>query len=172
MEHSNLSSSLVFRTFSVGLVGGLRSWPPLAALALTYGKTFRKNNWRSWPVFRSEVGRRVLIALGLTEFVTDKLPSTQPRLELKAQPHTIDTGLIGRTAAVALVGAAIGSEEGEKNSVVAGAALAAAGAIIGNYTGYYGRKATVEATGLPDNSIALIEDVITLAALSVIFHRR
>jgi uncharacterized membrane protein len=163
---SSSNGSLVFRALCLGLAGGLRSWPPLGALALKYDAASHKDDWRSWPVFRSSSGRNLLIALAATEFITDKLPWTQSRLALSVQPSTIDGGLLGRVAAVTLAGAALGSERGGKDSILAGAAFAAVGAILGNYGGYHGRKAVVEVTGLPDNAVAVVEDVAAVAVLS------
>lgn len=118
-------------------------------------------------MFSSGRERTLLIILAAAEFVTDKLPWTQSRLELNVQPSTLDTGLLGRVALVTLAGAALGSEHGEKDSVVTGAAFAAVGAILGNYGGYHARKAVVEATSLPDPIVAIVEDALAIILLSV-----
>ena len=123
-------------------------------------------------MFRSESGRALLIMLGAGEFVTDKLPNTQSRLALSVQLSRLDTGLLGRVAAVTLAGAALGSEHGGKDSVVAGAAFGAVGAILGNYGGYHYRKAVPEATGLPDIAVAIVEDAVAITLLSVAVRNR
>ncbi|WP_191059484.1 DUF4126 family protein [Geminicoccus harenae] len=154
------------RAFTVGIASGMRSWPPLAALALNYDSAPAQAAWRRWPVFRSPLGRTLLIAMGATEFVTDKLPGTQPRIALTVQPSRIDSGLVGRLAFAGIAGAAIGSEHGGRNSIVAGAALAVAGAILTNYAGYFARTAGVEATGVPNMAVSLAEDAATVALLA------
>lgn len=53
-----------------------------------------------------------------------------------------------------------------------GAALGAVGAILGNYGGYYARKAVVETTDLPDPTVAAIEDEATIALLSAAVRNR
>lgn len=160
------TDSLVFRALCLGIAGGFRSLPPLGALALNYDAASVELDWRRWPVFCSEWGRTLLIILAAAEFVTDKLPWTQSRLELNVQWSTLDTGLLGRVALVTLAGAALGSEHGGKDSVATGAAFAAVGAILGNYGGYHARKAVVEATGLPDPAVAIVEDAIAILLLS------
>ncbi|GIH68597.1 hypothetical protein [Sphaerimonospora thailandensis] len=117
-------------------------------------------------MFRSEVGRKLLIGAGAAEFVADKLPWTQSRLAPRIQWSTLDTGLFGRVALVALAGAALGSEYGGKYSVAKGALFAALGAILGNLGGYYFRTAADEATGLPDPAVAVIEDAAAVALLN------
>lgn len=163
---SGSASSLVLRALCLGIAGGFRSLPPLGALVLNYDAAPVKDGWRSWPVFRSRWGRGLLIALAAGEFVADKLPNTQSRLALTVQPSRLDTGLVGRVAAVTLAGAALGSEHRGKGCATMGAAFAAVGAILGNYGGFYVREAAVEATGLPDPVVALVEDATAVMLLS------
>ena len=79
-----------------------------------------------------------------------------------------DGGIFGRVAADTLSGAALGSTRPGRRSVAEGAAFAAAGALLGNYLGYFGRKAVVEATGLPDPVVAVVEDAVALTLLSAV----
>lgn len=53
-----------------------------------------------------------------------------------------------------------------------GAAFAAVGAILGNYSGCYARNAAVEATNLPDPTVAAAEDVVTVTLLSAAVRNR
>lgn len=156
------------RAFLLGLAGGLRSWSPLGILALNYDKPPVEGRWKRWPVFRHIWGRRLMIALAAGEFLADKLPHTQPRIAPNVQWSRIDGGIFGRVAADTLAGAALGSTQRGKRSVAEGAAFAAAGALVGNYLGYYARKAVVETTGLPDPVVAGVEDAIAVTVLSAI----
>lgn len=76
---------------------------------------------------------------------TDKLPRTQSRLELSTRWSRVDSGLLGRTAAVTLAGAMLGSEHREPRSKAVGALFAGVGAIVGNFGGYCARKSAAEA---------------------------
>lgn len=142
---------------------------PLAALSLTADQAPARAGWLQWPVLRNPGARKVLIGVAVYEFIADKLPDTQSRLALTVQPAHVDTGLLGRVAAVALAGAALGSEHRAPGSLVVGAVFAGFGALLGNFAGYYVRQAAVDATGLPDNIIALAEDAaaIVLASAAV-----
>lgn len=119
---------VLLRALVLGFGGGLRSWPPLALLALNYDTPSFQGGWKRWPVFRSIWGRRLLIALAVAEFVADKLPNTQSRLDLIVQLSRTDGGLVGRVAADTLAGAVLGSTRPGTRDVAEGAAFAAAGA--------------------------------------------
>lgn len=94
--------------------------------------------------------------LAAAEFVADKLPNTQSRLDPSVQLSRTDGGLVGRVAADTLAGAALGSTRPGRRAVAEGAAFAAAGALLGNYLGYHTRKAVVETTGLPNPVVAVV----------------
>lgn len=158
---------LVLRALGLGFAGGLRSWPPLATLILTQNRAPATAGWKHWPVLRNRWTQRALITLGALEPIADKWPRTIPRIQLKPQLTHIDGGLIGRTAVEALAGAALGSEYRFKNSVALGAAIAASAALVGNYVGYYTREAVKKATGLPDPTVGMIEDEISIGLLIV-----
>lgn len=163
---SSSARSIALRALCLGVAGGFRSWVPLGALSLTHEEAPAEHGWRRWPVLGSAWGRTALIVLAATEFITDKLPRTQSRLDLRAQPSTIDTGLLGRVAAVGLAGAMLGSERREPGSTATGAIFAAIGALVGNFGGYHARRSAVEATGLPDTLVAVVEDVLTIALIT------
>ena len=170
--NSAVGPRLILRALGLGIAGGFRSLPSLEVLTLNYDEAPVKYGWRSWPVFDSEWGRRLLITVGAAEFVTDKLPWTQSRLTLSVQPSTLDTGLLDRTALATPAGSALGTEHPEKRSVATGAAFAAVGALLGNYGGYYARQAVVKATNLPDPTVAAAEDVVTVTLLSAAVRNR
>lgn len=155
----------------LGFAGGLRSWPPLGLLALNYDTPSFQGGWTRWPVFRSTWGRRLLIALAAAEFVADKLPNTQLRLDPNVQLSRTDGGLVGRVAVDTFAGAALGSTRPGTRAVAEGAAFAAAGALLGNYLGHHTRKAVVETTGLPDPVVAVVavvEDAVAVTLLSAV----
>lgn len=160
------------RALCLGVAGGFRSWPPLGTLCLTYDDAPATRGWRTWPVLRHRWARWVLIGVSAYELVADKLPDTQSRIALSTQLSHVDTGLIGRVAAVTLAGAALGSEERTPGSTATGAAFAALGSLVGNFGGYGARKAVVEATGLPDVAVALVEDAATVVLLAVAVQER
>ena len=53
MRSRNDPRQLVIRALGLGFAGGLRSWPPLAALMLTYHRAPATAGWRRWPVLRN-----------------------------------------------------------------------------------------------------------------------
>lgn len=164
--------STALRALCLGVGGGFRAWPPLGALALTYEQAPAGRGWRRWPVLRNKWARAVLVGVAAYELVADKLPDTQSRLALTVQPSHVDTGLLGRVGTVALGGAALGSEQRAAGAMAVGAAFAGLGALIGNFGGYFVRKAVVEATGLPDPVVALVGDAATLLLVTVAVHDR
>ncbi|GEK80587.1 hypothetical protein ABA31_19380 [Agrococcus baldri] len=133
----------------LGVAGGLRSLTPLAVVAVTPGAA------PPWPILRSPWGRALLVGLAAAELVGDKLPAPPSRLAPPA--------LIGRIGAAALAGAALGAGTGRRGAVARGAGAAAVGALLGAIGGYWGRRGIVEATGLPDRAVALVEDAAAIA---------
>ena len=152
---TTISLPLALRALTIGVVAGLRSMTPLAMLAFRQPHAPRNARWAHWPILRNGLGRGVLIAGALGEFVGDKLPSTPSRLE----PFP----LTGRMALGAVAGAAIGSEGKGSQPIMLGAVLGAVGGLVGAFAGYHVRHAVVENTGLPDLVVALGEDAITIA---------
>lgn len=156
---------IALRALCLGVAGGFRSWPPLGALALTHDRAPADHGWRRRPVLPRPWTRRALVGVAAYEFVADKLPGTQARIALTTQLSHVDTGLLGRVAAVTLAGAALGSEQRAPGATAVGAGFAALGALVGNFGGYGARQAAVRATGLPDPVVALVEDAVTLVLL-------
>lgn len=141
--------SLDRRSLVLGIAGGLRSLTPLAAVAVTPGAA------PSWRFLRSPWGKALLVSLAVAELVGDKLPATPSRLSPPA--------FVGRVGATALAGAAMGAATGRERAAVRGAAIAAVGAALGAMGGAWGRRGLVEATGLPDQAVALFEDAAAIA---------
>jgi len=142
----------------LGVVAGLRSQLPNAVLAA------RGLEPGSGPLtlLGSAVGRRASYLAAAGEIIADKLPMT---------PRRVDRGpLIGRIVSGALAGTAFASATGVRGArLIPPAVAAAAGAFAGSWGGYTARKAAVEATGLPDPVVAVVEDLaavgLALAAL-------
>ena len=160
MVQAALPPDLAARAAGLGVVAGMRSQLPFAALAVaaTRGR-FAVGAGRPLDLLRS---RRALVGFGLSaagELVGDKLPMTPSRLA--------PGPLAGRLALGAVAGAALAREA--KRAVGLGAALGAGGAALGSFGGYHLRAAAGRATGLPDPVWAVVEDALAigLAAASV-----
>ncbi|HWV36249.1 MAG TPA: DUF4126 family protein [Thermomicrobiales bacterium] len=151
----SLNGDHVSRALTLGIVAGLRSQMPMAALALRRGNAPASAGWREWPILRSKPGRIALVAAGAGETVGDKLPVTPSRLEPKA--------LLGRIAFGGLAGAAIGSEARGTRPLLAAILLGAFGSVIGSFAGYHVRRKLGQWTGLPDPVVALGEDATAIA---------
>ena len=137
---------------SIGIVAGLRAMTAPAAVSwaayLGWLKldqsmlAFMGYTWTPW----------VITALALAELVTDQLPSTKSR--------TVPVQFGTRIVSGALTGAALGIVAG---SLIIGAVLGAAGAVIGTLGGRAARAALARKFG-NDRPAALLEDVIAIAA--------
>jgi uncharacterized membrane protein len=139
-------------SLSIGIVAGLRAMTAPAAVSwaayLGWLKldqsmlAFMGYTWTPW----------VITALALAELVTDQLPSTKSR--------TVPVQFGTRIVSGALTGAALGIVAG---SLIIGAVLGAAGAVIGTLGGSAARAALARKFG-SDRPAALLEDVIAIAA--------
>ena len=153
-----MTSLLVLRAGLLGVVAGLRSQLPTAALAA------RGLEPSSGPlaVLGSGGGRRASYLAAVGEIVADKLPVT---------PSRMDRGpLIGRVVSGAIAGAVLASARGVRGArLVLPMAAGAGGAYLGSWGGYTARKAVGAATGLPDPVVAVGEDLVAvgLAAAAV-----
>jgi uncharacterized membrane protein len=105
-----------------------------------------------WRVSRGPA--RVLFALAAAgEMVGDKLPFA---------PDRIGPGpLLGRLTLGGGAAAVLASRRG--SAPLAGAALGAAGAVLGAHAGFYARRALTRGASLPDVPIALCEDALAFA---------
>lgn len=149
----NHEQRTLVRTLALGVLSGGRSATPLAVLALNHDRPSLKGAWQDWKVFRTPLGRGLLVAGAVGEIIGDKLPRTPNRIA--------PSGLLGRAVAGALAGAALGTT-GKRDLRIEGAILGGVGAIVGSFVGWGARK-LVGATGLPDTVTALAEDAATVA---------
>jgi Predicted membrane protein len=143
-------------SLSIGIVAGLRAMTAPAAVSwaayLGWLKldesilAFMGYAWTPW----------VITVLAVAELVTDQLPSTPSR--------TVPVQFGTRILSGALTGAALGIVAG---SLVIGAVLGAAGAVIGTLGGRAARAALGRKFG-NDRPAALLEDVVAIAAALLI----
>ena len=130
------------RAAVLGFAAGLRTFTPLAALAI-------RGRLRG-----GEAIRRGLPLLAAGEWIGDKSP--------KAPPRTSTAPLVGRAVSGAVVGTVLGGRRG--------GVIGAIAAVAGSYAGQYGRAALGRTTGKPDAMFAVAEDGLT-TALSAIASR-
>lgn len=147
----------------LGILSGGRSATPLAMLALNRDRSQLSGAWQDWPVFRSDLGRGLLVLGAVGELVGDKLPMTPSR--------TAPAGLIGRAVSGAVVGMAIGTT-GRRDRRVEGAVLGAIGAVVGSYVGFAARKVVGKVTGMHDPVVALAEDAAVIAGTQKVLTTR
>ncbi|HEV2107695.1 MAG TPA: DUF4126 family protein [Thermomicrobiales bacterium] len=141
------------QALALGIVAGMRSQMPLALLAVAADRHSRfAGPGRAWDLLDSPKAPILTGLLALGEVVGDKLPATPSRLEPVPLAGRL---LFGSVAGAVVVGQ---SRDGRWR----GAALGAAGAVIGAYGGYHARAALREATGVPDPVWGAVEDVIAL----------
>jgi uncharacterized membrane protein len=152
--------SLYLLAFLIGVVAGLRSMTPPAAVswAARLGWLHLENTPLAFLGFAATPYILSLLAIG--ELITDKLPKTPSRKTPVPFTARIVTG--------AFSGAALGVPSG----ALAGGVLAGAlGGVAGTFAGYEFRRRLVEATGGKDLPIALLEDAIAICAAFWIVSR-
>ena len=134
--------------FSLGVVAGMRSQLPLALLSLAAHQ--RESDEPNIPQFlTSPAGTALLLCSAAGELVVDKLPFTPSRL--------MPASLAFRAGIGGVAGLLLSRDSSLEP--LRGAAIGAAGALIGSYLGYSVRAGLVSRTGLPDPLIAVLEDV-------------
>jgi uncharacterized membrane protein len=151
-----VTSLLVLRSGLLGVVGGLRSQFPAAALA---ARGLEPAN-RPLAVLSTRGGRRAAYLAAAGEIVVDKLPVTPDRVETR--------GLIARAISGAVAGAVLASASGVRGRRLVLPVLAGAGgAYLGSWGGFTARRALVAATRLPDPVVAVAEDVVAVGLATV-----
>ncbi len=148
--------------FAIGVVAGLRSMTPLAAVAWAahFGWLQLETAWLAW--LGSAAARYALLAAAIAELVADKLPVVPSR--------TRPGPFIARILIGGLAGAAVAGSLGQ--SLAVGAAAGAIGAVVGTLGGYRARTGLVRALKVPDYVVALAEDAVAVgvALLVVAAH--
>lgn len=146
--------------FLIGVVAGLRSMTPLAAVswAARLGKLQLGGTWLAFLGMTATPYIFTVLAIG--ELIADKLPKTPSRKS--------PMGFGARIVSGALCGAAVSTPiVGWMGGLVAGVI----GAIVGTLGGYEFRARLVRATGGRDLPIALLEDVIAIGLAILVVSR-
>ena len=138
--------------FLIGFLTGLRSLTPPAAVAWAAHLGWLKLSGALalvGPVF--SVGIFTVLALG--ELAADKWAKIPARTS--AMP------LVARILMGGLTGTCVAAGGGE--STLIGAALGAAGGVAGAFAGFHARWRVVQALGVPDWYVAVLEDLAVIA---------
>jgi uncharacterized membrane protein len=143
MPRASRHRSSLSRAVVLGFAAGLRTFTPLAALAIR-GR-----------LVGGEAVRRGVPLLAAGEWIGDK--------SRKAPPRTSAAPLVGRALSGAIVGTVVGGRRG--------GVIGALAAVAGSYAGQYGRASLARATGKPDAIFAVAEDGLTTALSAVALRR-
>ncbi len=142
----------LFLAFLIGFLAGLRSLTPPAATAWAAHLGWLKLQG-SLALIGSVYSVVVFTVLALAELAADKWAKIPNRTSIPP--------LITRILTGGLAGASIAASAGEFAWL--GAALGAVGGIAGAFGGYHARKRLVLALRVPDFTIAVLEDLVTIA---------
>jgi len=123
--------------------------PAVVSWAARLGWLHLENTWLAF--LGAAVTPYILTVLAIGELINDKLPKTPSRKE--PAPFAV------RVVMGALCGAALGAQS---QSLIAGLAAGALGAVTGTLGGYEARSRLVKAIGGKDFPIALVEDAIAV----------
>jgi uncharacterized membrane protein len=156
-----MNVTLVVLLFGIGVIAGLRSMTPPAAVSwAVHLGWLNVDNTRLVPL-GSTLAVVILTILAVGELIADKLPFTPNR--------TAPGPLIGRIVTGALCAAVLGAAGG--GSIGAAVALGATGAVAGAFGGYQVRHRLVKDAGLPDIVVALVEDLEAVGGALLIVTR-
>jgi len=149
---------LPFLAFLLGILAGLRSVTPPAAVAWAARLGWLHLEGTPLAFLGSAVAAYVLTGLMLAELVGDKLPKTPSR----TQPGPF----VGRVVTGGLAGAALTAGVG--GSLALGTVLGLLGAVAGTLGGYRVRTGLVRALRMPDYVVALGEDAVAVGGAFLI----
>ena len=143
----------LFLALLVGICNGLRTFTPPAVVAWA-----AHLGWLKLEGTLAMVGSLpavvVFTVLAGAELVADKMPWIPNRTSI--------VGLLVRIIMGKLTGMCIAVAGGQ--SMWLGAVCGIGGAVAGTFGGYYARTRLVRALGKPDIYVALVEDLICVAA--------
>lgn len=146
----------------LGVVAGMRSMMPLAALAITMSR--RPEIVPALAPIRWFAMRTVAIVLSLAaigEIIADKLPRTPNRTALGP--------FLGRLIAGGITGAAV-VQLAHINAWI-GAGLGVVGAVLGTFGAFHARRWLGKTTGIRDQYIGALEDVIAIAVAAAVLAK-
>jgi uncharacterized membrane protein len=144
----------------LGVATGLRSMTPMAVLCwfARLGYLPVDGTWAAWTAKLSVAIGFTVLAVG--ELIADKLPRTPNRTAPgPLLARAVLGGLAGSIAATAMDG-----------SGLEGVLLAVVGAVLGAFAGFMIRRDLVQKMGCPDWQVAVMEDVVTIAAAVFSLH--
>jgi uncharacterized membrane protein len=147
-----------FLAFLLGTIAGLRSMAAPAAVAWGARLGWLRLDGSPLAFLGSAAAAYLLTGLMLAELVGDKLPKTPSR--------TRPGPFLARIVTGGLAGAALTAGTG--GSIAVGAVLGALGAVAGTLGGYRARTGLVRALGVPDYTVALVEDALALGGACLI----
>jgi uncharacterized membrane protein len=147
-----------FLAFLLGTIAGLRSMTAPAAVAWGARLGWLRLDGSPLAFLGSAAAAYLLTGLMLAELVGDKLPKTPSR--------TRPGPFLARIVTGGLAGAALTAGTG--GSIAVGAVLGALGAVAGTLGGYRARTGLVRALGVPDYTVALVEDALALGGACLI----
>jgi uncharacterized membrane protein len=158
----NVNRAVLFLgCFSIGIIAGLRSLtaPVLVSWAAHLGWLDLSGSRLSFLGSRAAI--IILSVLALGELVADKLPKTPKRTNLGPLVFRMITAGFSSMAICASA----------HQSPVIGTIVGVLGSIAGAFAGYEIRHRLVEAFGLPDFGVALVEDLVAIGGgLLIVSH--
>jgi uncharacterized membrane protein len=144
--------TILLLAFLIGLLNGLRTFTPPAAVAWAAHLGWLKLEG-TLALIGSAPAVAIFTLLAAAELVADKMPWIPNRTSIP--------GLIARIIMGKLAGACVAAAGGQ--SMWLGALCGAVGGILGCFGGYYARTRSVKALNKPDIYVALAEDLICVA---------
>lgn len=144
----------MIRSLLVGLIAGMRSMTPLAAITLAARAHRLPRSSGAPSLLYGSLAAVGASALAVGELLGDKMHSAPDR--------TVAPGLIARLATGFLAGAALAHR---RDRLTAGA-LGAAGAVVGGHVGLAVRKRAIARFG--QTRSGLVEDALALGATALI----
>ena len=148
-----MATNYVFAfAFGIGVVAGLRSLLAPAAVAWAAHLGWLPLRGTLLGFMESNVALTIFSLLALGELVADLLPRTPKRTDLAP--------LLARMLSGGFCGACLCASADK--SLMIGAALGAAGAVMGAFAGYEIRRRLVSKLNIRDYFVALPEDVVAL----------
>ena len=138
----------------IGLVGGMRSLTPLAAVALAKNQRWLPRDNGAPDIIGNPIVTTGLVALAIGELFGDKMKTAPDRI--------IPAGIAARMVSGAISGAALAP----RNQRVTAATLGAIGAIASAYITWDARMRAISEHG--QTTTGLFEDAVTLSTAAAV----